>query len=388
VAPKLVNGFMHPHWFDECTLRQLKTEWQPRSGDVFLVSHFPLRGIQRLLVGLVEGRLDPWAANLIDKPHYCDAAACRRGVGAFIQEVASWPGRRCFKTHAFPQHFPCCYPFEPMYEGTPPKILAIVAEPRHAIITWWSILKNMRRLRPLDSDLLEDFILLISQKQFQMFGDLIDHAQSWANEAMANPRHVRLCSADRLGSVDAKEVKAELESIAEFLEIPKQSAAELAANLFRRPSDADEALILDDLVPYEALGGGPLIEQYGRNVHLFEDALNAATFEVRSSWRGALGDWLGSAYSKIAHLVEVSARGIASVPPHVLTVPLKGDAVHAAGACKPCVFNLRGICRDSAEMCLFCHAPGHARTKRASRCVRKARKMRARTPSPDALLVF
>ena len=38
---------------------------------------------------------------------------------------------------------------------------------------------------------------------------------------------------------------------------------------------------------------------------------------------------------------------------------LKGEATHAAGLCRPCLFALRGTCRYIADMCSVCNADGH-----------------------------
>lgn len=137
---------------------------------------------------------------------------------------------------------------------------------------------------------------------------------------------------------------------------------------------------------YEALNGGHLVEQTGLNLHLFEDAVNSATMDVHTLWRDLLRIWMGSSSPRLVELAQASMKGISSTPPLALTFPLKGDAAHESGKCRPCVFHLRGICRNAEEMCLYCHAPGHAKTKRASLKVRrrqKARRQGARTPSPS-----
>ncbi|CAE8677124.1 unnamed protein product, partial [Polarella glacialis] len=94
---------------------------------------------------------------------------------------------------------------------------------------------------------------------------------------------------------------------------------------------------------------------------------------------------LSSADVRVWQLGQRAMSGMATVPKMSLCVPLKGELAHEGGTCKPCVFNLRGLCQDSAEMCRFCHEP-HDKTKRANRKVRKQRQQireRARTPSPE-----
>lgn len=376
-----IEGVSYPAWFKETQIKDLQSQWLPKPGDVFVVSHFPLRGLQRLLVALVEGLGDPWSPGLIDKPHFCDAAASRRGARTFLTEAASWSGRRCFKTHAFPHLFPCRH--EPFMRntvgGTPAKILVLVADPRNGFILWHQVLCQLG----YGKWELSEFIETITNQEWHLFGDYFEHALAWAQEASAHPETVKLVSADLLGSMDPKEVKVALEEIAEFLEIPGDRAAQLVEAIFQRPSYAERALAQDELVFHQALTGGHLVEQSGLNLHMFEDTLALSSEEVRIAWRRSALAWASCSYGCLEQLAQANMRGAASTPPTPLIQPYQGTAAHESGNCRPCVFALRGVCKHTAEMCAFCHADGHEKTKRASRKTRTLRKLRARTPSPD-----
>mmetsp|Transcript_87003 Transcript_87003/g.218996 ORF Transcript_87003/g.218996 Transcript_87003/m.218996 type:complete len:482 (+) Transcript_87003:55-1500(+) len=379
-----IDGADYPSFWNKDEIVQLRRQWRPKAGDVFIANQFPIRGIQRLLVSLIEGNPDPWSAGLLKKPHFCDAAASKRGAAGFMDEADKWEVRRCFKTVAMPNSLPCQYPFEDYSgEGLPPKILVLIADPRHAFIVWWQfITTSCARLNVS----IPEFIEKVVFGEFKMFGNYFEHAKAWAQEAAQNPGSVRIADAGRLGSLDPKEVKAELEDIADFLDIPRERVADLVVATFRRPRDADLALKQDDCVMHEALNGGHLVEQTGLNLHLFEEAVNSASMEVHTLWINLLKTWIGSSSSQLAQLAEVSMRGVSSTLPAALTFPLKGEAAHESGRCRPCVFHLRGICRNTEEMCLYCHAPGHAKTKRASLKVRqrqKAKLQRGRSPSPS-----
>lgn len=52
----------------------------------------------------------------------------------------------------------------------------------------------------------------------------------------------------------------------------------------------------------------------------------------------------------------------------------KGEEAHASGACRPCVFALKGTCRFSEEECQYCHAAGHVKFMRPSKRRRDRRK--------------
>lgn len=381
----LTHGRFYPPMFKFDVIEELKAVWHPEPGDVFFVSHFPVRGIQRLLVSLVEGADNPWAPGVIDKPHYVDLAVSRRGVNKFLEEVGSWKRRRCFKTHLSPNMFPCQYPFKTHTGGgIAPKIVVLVADPRHAFTIWWQVMPQLGFRADLD---IKEFIEAIMDKEISPFGNYFEHAAAWAREAEAYPDMVRLVVADRLGSLDPKEVKASLEEIAEFLEIPTQAAARLAASTFDRPAFADEALQQDTLVIHEALSGGHLVEQSARNLHVFEEALAMASPLVHKIWRQNVASWFECKSGCLKQIAESTIAGVASTPPLALTFPMKGPAAHASGTCRPCVFATRGICKETAAMCRYCHSEEHLPPKRASRKVRKMRKelqgRSARALSPD-----
>jgi len=382
IQTREIGGVHYPAWFKEDAIRELQSVWSASQGDVFIVCHFPLRGLQRLLVSLVEGRDDPWAEGLTEKPHFCDAAASRRGVSEFLNIAASWKVRRCFKTHAFPHMFPCKYPFETKPgNGPPPKVLVMIADPRHAFTVWWQVMSSLGTTGLQLPDLIESVVT----NSFDMFGNFFEHAAAWAREAMHHPDSVYLVDVGHLGSQDPKEVKQALTEIAEFLDIPEERAETLTAALFHRPAHALDALKHDAMPMLEALHGGPLVEQSGKNLHLFEDALAFTSAAIRSSWEHKVRSWETCPNPLLLKLSAITALGVLSTPPLKLIRPLKGVDVHLAGECRPCVFALRGVCRDSPAMCRYCHADGHARTKRASHHLRKLRKARNRTPSPDGL---
>lgn len=390
-----IDGVLHPAWFNAEQVAELRGIWSLRAGDVFIVSFFPIRGLQRLLVALVEGKDDPWQEGLLNKPYYCDAAASKRGARAYVEDVDSWTGRRCFKTHALPSQFPCRYPFESHDgAGVPPKILVLVSEPRNALVLWWQFLSLSTAFTdltglPSQHDLfrpdssLEAIIQLFSQSQLQVFGGYCGHNAAWAQEAALRPESVKLVSADQLGSFDPRAVSSELEKVAEFLETSKESTAALVAGLFRRPLGAEQALSKDSLVPVEAINGGHLIESYGKNLHTFEEALNCAPMGLQLLWRRCLQELASRPDTLLGEFARTSLKGIMSVPPLPLTMPMKGLAVHNSGTCRVCVFALRGTCRNTEAMCPYCHLPDHAKPKRASRAKRAQRKDRFRTPSPD-----
>eukprot|EP00928_Gymnodinium_smaydae_P035959 TRINITY_DN2521_c0_g1_i1.p1 TRINITY_DN2521_c0_g1~~TRINITY_DN2521_c0_g1_i1.p1 ORF type:complete len:508 (+),score=56.55 TRINITY_DN2521_c0_g1_i1:88-1524(+) len=390
-----IDGLHYPSFWRQDEVIQLRNNWRARRGDVFVVTHFPIMGMQRLLVALVEGHDNPWQAGLIQKPHACDFAASRRGASAFIDEAASWQHRRFFKTHAKPNDFPCQYPFQESSgdgHGPPPKVVVLVADPRHAIVMQWraiferfcSIWKDSKCRMPS----LAQFIKMISTGQLNMLGigNHFEHCMVWAEEASLNPDTVRIFDAGRLGSLNPREVKEELEDIAEFLEIPRERASELVAATFRRPKDADDAILQDQCVFKSALNGGHLVELSAPNVYTFEEEMSSSTSQVHVLWRDLLDSWTHSSSSRLAELARICLQGMAAAPRLSLTIPLKGDALHESGQCRPCVFALRGVCNYTADMCRFCHSPGHSKTKRASLKVRQRRRKaqereQIRTPS-------
>jgi len=381
---KRIHGVYCPPFFREDAVSQLRFCWEPRDSDVFLVSNFPLRGLQRVLTCLVEGRSQPWDAGLLDKPYFCDAAASRRGVAGFLQEVDSWTHRRCFKTHALPHSFPCRYP-EPFLGGRSkqPKIVVLVTDPRLVGYVWWQCISQVDHTGLLGQMDLKAFLNLAPA--FAPFGSFADHALAWAREAEKYPESVRLFRADRLGSLLKGDVLSELIEIANFLEIPEADAVQLADAMFFRPADANRALASDTLVHHDALRGGHIVETSGHALHQFQNALDASDGMVQDSWNTIFKGLLKSAVPFLVELAQPALHGASSLPPPVLTGIFRGPEAHAAGTCKPCVFALRGACKTPAGECLYCHEPGHAKTKRASHAVRKQRKLRqeiARTPSP------
>ena len=116
-----------------------------------------------------------------------------------------------------------------------------------------------------------------------------------------------------------------------------------------------------------------------------EDALS----QLSAGWAELWSEMLSSASRHagnpcVVEAAQIASRGVLSLPPVSMTEVLKGPSAHLAGLCKPCLFALRGVCRDSAELCRYCHDPSHPRTKRASRAKRAWRRAleRLRTPSP------
>eukprot|EP00439_Symbiodinium_sp_Y106_P060134 s167_g8.t2 len=71
-----IEGIYYPSFIKESAIRRLQ-QWEGRegrpAGDVFLVSNFPVRGLQRVLTCLVESRDNPWEGGLLDKPYYCES---------------------------------------------------------------------------------------------------------------------------------------------------------------------------------------------------------------------------------------------------------------------------------------------------------------------------
>eukprot|EP00746_Dinoflagellata_sp_MGD_P163133 gnl/MRDRNA2_/MRDRNA2_91014_c0_seq1.p1 gnl/MRDRNA2_/MRDRNA2_91014_c0~~gnl/MRDRNA2_/MRDRNA2_91014_c0_seq1.p1 ORF type:complete len:654 (-),score=87.08 gnl/MRDRNA2_/MRDRNA2_91014_c0_seq1:219-2180(-) len=394
--PQIIRGVPYPRFFNESEISKLQTDWHASPGDVFLVAHFPIRGIQRLMVSLVEGCDNPWAPGLIDKPHFADAAASKRGAHTFMKEASTWQGRRLFKSHCMPHLFPCHYPFDQAAHeagSIPPKIVVLVADPRHAFTMWyetfgmWSIQGDHKNIEDSDGSQLADcFAEFIKHapQNLNVFGNYFDHAIAWAREAQKYPDSVKLFVADKLGSMDPLEVMEALTDMASFLKIPQERAERLAAAVFERPENATEALKHDTLP--NPPDPGPLVEQYGRNLYLVEDVLSDMASQSQNQWRLSVSRWVESSNDHLVELAREVLRGMVSLPPLSLTMSLKGPEVHRAGQCRPCVFALRGVCKNTAEMCRYCHSDEHTKTKRASHRVRKLRKQqkewRQRTPSP------
>jgi len=380
---KSIQGIQYPMWINQEIVHRLQHSFSPRAGDVILVSHFPLRGLQRLIVALVEGQKNPWADGLLDKPYFLEGGASRRGVDDYLAMIASWPGRRCFKTHAFPQLFPCRWPIEHHCDGIPPKVVVLVADPRYALSLLWEFASTLGR----GTMGMSEFIVVALELRMLYFGDYFKHAVAWAQESLERPETVRLFAAERFASHDPAEVRDACGELATFLEIPRpdEAVTQLVEATFDRPADATAALQKDACKPHEAINGGPLIELVGPRLESFQEGLMELSGQVHEIFGQLVASWVDCSHPCLARLGRVASRGAGSLLPARLARPLKGAAVHEAGQCRPCVFALRGICRNSAAMCAYCHAEGHAKTKRASRSKRAKRRTRVYTPSPEGL---
>lgn len=382
-----IQGVKYPSFFKEKAVFEMQQQFSARAGDVFIVSHFPMWGVQRLLVALVEGRSNPWAESLIDKPYYCDAGASRRGVKQYIDEVSSWTGRRCFKTHAKPNLFPCRYPFEVAgdHGKFAPKIVVLVADPRNDLMMLHNSIKTCLGYEASVTDFLQDF--LEDGGQSMIFGNWMEHIAAWSEEAVKHPETVRLFNADRLGSLDPKEFAAELADIAAFVGVAEDSVPRLTEATFRRPSvfQPDPPTSIESRHLMQASQSGHLIEQSARNLYLFEDALSQVGRATMELWKDMLTTAFQYSSDSVVQVAQAASKGVLSLPPVAMTEVFAGEAAHAAGVCRPCVFALRGVCKDTAAMCRYCHDPSHPRTKRATRAKRAARKalQRLRTPSPS-----
>jgi len=381
-----IDNAVYPPWITEGALRGMQERMAARPGDVFVVSHFPIRGLQRLLVAMIEGRENPWEQGLIDKPHFLEGGASKRGLEAYLEEIASWQGRRCFKSHSAPENFPCQWRSLHADSGIdgqiPPKIVVLVADPRYDLAVSWEIMKD--KIPGVSMSL---FIEAFLDKRWSMFGDYFVHGSAWAAVAAENPKSVRLFSVEQFASCDPKVILAAVAELAEFLEIPSPStiASRLTTAIVERPSYASCAVAMDDLPCQETIGGGPLVELAGPRLQLFEEALADVDVALRSVFRRLLYSWVDGADPCLAKLAHLAVLGVHSVPPVKLMWPLKGEVAHLQGSCRPCIFALRDSCRETAAMCSHCHAEGHLPTKRASRRIRVARRARRRTPSADGL---
>ncbi|CAE7747625.1 GTF3C3 [Symbiodinium pilosum] len=335
-----IEGIYYPNFIKESAIRRLQ-QWEGRAGDVFLVSNFPVRGLQRVLTCLVEGRDNPWEGGLLDKPYYCEAGASKRGVDAYLGEANDWSFRRCFKTHAFPHLFPCRYPF-PRHtgDGVPPKVLVLVADPRHAFAVWWQTLGQLEPDVSLELDF-GLFLKVVAQQGWTLFGNYVEHATAWAREAELHPDNVRLCIADRLGSLDPEEVREEMHNIADFLMISRDRADRVVDAIFCRPPDASSALSKDRLVDHAVLQGGHIVENTGRNLYQFQDAYHSVDGLVQDIWRQMFVTLCRTGSSCLQEVAQKALQGGASLPPMVKTGAFRGEDAHNAGTCRPCVFNLR-----------------------------------------------
>jgi len=364
-----------------------------RPGDVVLVSHWPTNSLQRLLVSLVEGGLNPWKPDLLNKPYFLEAGASNRGISNYLSDVETWTGRRCFKTHSCPKMTPFLWPPEPAHAdnplGTPPpKLVVFVADPRYALTLLQETFTTKSRCNPLPVPCeMTAFIEAVVEQRFQVLGDYFSHALAWANEALEHPANVRLFSAERFASHNPQDVCKAVMELAEFLEVPNASqvALHLVSLLFQAPQDVDVIFKEDCLTPLDVMHGGPMIELVGPRLQAFQDAFFLASDTVQATYKRMLTSWFDAPSLCLAALGESAAKGVASLLPATLSMPWKGDKAHLECTCRLCVFNLRGICRNSAEMCAYCHGHGHAQPKRASRKRRAQRKTRVYTPSPDGL---
>ncbi|CAK0842615.1 unnamed protein product [Prorocentrum cordatum] len=392
---KTVNGTLMCDFLDPVEIEKLRSGWTPRRGDVVVASGFTIRGLQRLLVSLVEGREEPYAEGLLDKPHLLEAAASRQGAEKYADFLAGWPGRRLFKTHELPHEVPFRWPptEEEVQEGVAPKVAVLVSDPRYALSVTWEAMNAMNIDLPLPHggrDFAEFIELVVRREKFTTFHkDPFSHPVAWAREAMKWPGQVRLFDVDRFASLNPREVAAACEEFADFIGVPEpaSAAARLVAAIGNRPRSASLALAKDGIVDHDAILGGPLVELLGPRVQAFEAEAATLSYGTRSEYRRLLG--LLKDVPMLAELAQRAIDGVKTVPPPMLCAPLKGLAAHAAGTCRVCVFALRGACHYTAEMCAFCHLEGHKKPSRPSHAkrVRHRDRLRARcrTPSLDGL---
>jgi len=382
----VVDGVYYPKWWQQDQVEVLKAQWSARDGDVFCTSMLPVLGVKRLLVALVEGHTNPWMPGIMDKPHYPALAASQLGAECFMSEAAALPGRRFFMTMNCLRSIPCRYPFEEATaEGSPPKVVVLGTDPRHAFVMQWEFIKE--KVAGISSQYsLADFIRFANCGRNLIFGDIYEHALAWVRESEKHSGLVGIFDGRRLGSFDPKEVRTELENIAEFLNIPKERAAELVSASFR--DDPDKGALAREPAKLEWVAGGQLQRQSAQSLTHFEESLNTLPIWVREQWRSMLKSWELSEHPLLRELALASLRGVASTLPLNLTVSFKGGTAHALGTCRPCVFALRGMCQNSEEMCRYCHAPGHEKVSRPRQKTRQSRKAEqerrhmARTPSP------
>jgi len=349
-----------------------------------LVSDIPLRGLQRLLVALVEdGAQSCWDEGLVDKPHFATAGAAKRGVEAYMQEVGSWSGRRCFKADCGPERFPCQLPFPPG-TGTSPKVVVLFADPRHMITCIYNFAKH--RFELSDTMSLAEFLHNFLCGTFVGLTNSLNVFRSvlaWTHLAERYPEQVRFFRADVLGSDSPREVQLELSRIAEFLELPSAKAAALTADLFSPPAAASQ-MVAKDLNPPDA---GWLVESAARNILLFEEALSLLNGQDNELWRQKTSLWSSCDSARVAELGLLAARGGASAPLLSLALPMKGAELHAAGRCKPCFLAAKGRCPFGEVLCTFCHLEGHVKPNRQNPVRRRKMKdlRRMRTPSPESI---
>lgn len=395
-----IGGVKYPGVFKEDEMRALKLSFNAKHGDVFLVSHTPIRGgMQRLLTCLVEGRNDPWERDVLEKPYFAGMAASKRGADNWLGEIETWQGRRCFKAQDFPQNLPVNYPFPPEEDipvpGLPgPKVLVIMGDPRMQATSWWEVLVDAlcHKKKPgfwqhVSTDVQPlDVFQSVCDGALPFFGDIFDFGLKWAAEQAKYPGQVKLVSTGKLTSLDPREVSDVLEEIAQFLKIPQaaERARALTTNVFRPPPDAWDILQSDDLKLTPKLQGLHLTEIQGPRLQMFEEVINC-NMVLQSRWKRRLVAWASSGSPFLMELAQLADGGVATLLPESMSQPIKGEAVHAQGACRPCVFAMRGTCKNTPEMCRFCHLDGHKRPKRAGHKLRIMRRLQqtVRTPSPS-----
>lgn len=396
VCCTMIRGAKYPKFIKEKEVLELKERFQARAGDVFIVSNFPIWGLQRLLVALVEGRDDPWAQDVLDKAYYCDAGASRRGAKAYLELADSWTHRRCFKTHAQPHVFPCRYPFDVQtdFAEVPPKVVVLLADPRNYLTMLFNFFKRgdcLFSYRGTFADFLKEYVEGGGENiPFTSWGEFL---ASWSQEAEMYPETVRLFNVDRLGSLDPKEFLSELSNVASFLNIAPERVSRLAEGVFRRPMITQPPPEMDNCGNCQhlqaALKAGHLVEPSAQNKYIFEDALSQLSFATVDVWKDMLISAAKcSSNPCVVEMAQAAFRGQLSLPPVAMTQVRKGADAHNAGVCRPCVFALRGTCKNTAALCCYCHDPSHPKTKRASRKKRAERKalQRIRTPSPGSSL--
>lgn len=367
-------------WDQTAEIELFQQAFIPQAGDVFVVTNFPLRGLFRLLVALVEdGNRSPWDPNLVSKPHVCLSKAQSMGTAAYNQEVSAWPGRRIFQAVGPPSKFPCRLPFRSGV-GTSPKVMVLLSDPRHTIAAFWSFCRLLKVGNTKFKAFVEAFIQgeLSALNRDSLFADSL----AWARMAAQYPGQVRLFRADCLGSVHPQEVLAELSAMADFLEIPQSKADVLTASLFSRPAGAELSLQFDEY-PVDTVRKGPLVEQASHNIVIFEEALNSMPVEESEQWKRQAMIWINSEVGDLIRLGIVATKGGASTPAKALTGPMEGIEVHLAGQCRPCIFATKGTCTQGS-LCSFCHEE-HGKKQRLNKQRRRAKAnlRRVRTPSPE-----
>eukprot|EP00927_Polykrikos_kofoidii_P024326 TRINITY_DN22135_c0_g1_i1.p1 TRINITY_DN22135_c0_g1~~TRINITY_DN22135_c0_g1_i1.p1 ORF type:complete len:428 (+),score=35.80 TRINITY_DN22135_c0_g1_i1:44-1327(+) len=378
-----IDGAVFPLRVSEAGVKRLNVEWRPRQGDVFLSSAFHFTSLQRLVVALVEGHDNPWKAGLVDRPYYIEAAASNRVFDNYIEEITSWKFRRCFKTFAMPHLFPGGWPIQttPGAPSIPPKVVIFWADPRYGLSVQWEVMKSLGRVTTSLPVSIEDSC---QDEESDWVRHYFEFTVAWAREAALRPDTVRLFQVERFASHDPKEILVACTELAEFLEIPSpvDIARRLVTATVNRPHTAAEDLKNDSLKCSDAIQGGPLVEFVGSRVKSFQDSLEEMMVDSKRAFQRLVYSWVDSGILDVARLGSTVAMGVTSLPRARLMQPLKGSYIHDAGLCSPCVFALRGVCKDSATMCSYCHGDGHAKTKRASHAKRRQRRLQLRTPSP------